>query len=89
MNIPDPIKVIGFFLPIPVLFAVGGQYIWMWFFLGVGGLLAGVELYSYKTTDKSISQRFWEWKDNKKKKSVIGAMLLFWAYLIAHLLWKW
>ena len=86
---PDPVKVVGLFLPIPILFAVGGQYIWMWFFLGVGSLLAGVEIYSYKTKDKSISQRFWEWDNKKLKIAIVSAWMLFASYLSAHLLLKW
>jgi hypothetical protein len=86
---PDPVKVVGLFLPIPILFAVGEQYIWMWFFLGVGAILGLAEGYSYLTKDKSISQRFWEWDNKKLKIAIVSAWMLFASYLSAHLLLKW
>ena len=88
MKIKDPVKVIGLFLPIPVLFFIAGMKWWGWFFTGVGALLAFAEGMSYLFRGISISEQFWAWQDKPMKYMIVTLWMVFAIYLACHLLWR-
>jgi hypothetical protein len=70
----------------------GHEVLWAIFFMAVGVVLIGFEIWSCLHDDKvSLSGKFWELdiKHPKVAHILIAVMSLFWMYLMAHLLWRW
>jgi len=89
----DAVKILAVFLiTLGVPFAVAGLWWWVIFWVCVGSLLGAYELIAKLTTGNTISKMFWIWKAKAPKwqvRSVIIGMILFWGYLIMHLLKGW
>jgi hypothetical protein len=65
------------------------EWLWMWFFIVVGGTLIGFEIFSCLTgSDISLSNRMWVLDATNPQASfrIACGMLVFWTYLLAHLL---
>lgn len=88
MKIKDPVKVIGLFLPLPILSAIGGLWWWFWFWMFVGVGLGIAELLSYKFKKMSLSEQFWYYDNDIIKTLFVSAWVLFSIYLACHLLWR-
>jgi len=87
-KIPDPIKVIGLFLPLPILCFIAGLKWWGFFWLWIGLVLIIMEWMSYACKGRSISEQFWDYDNKKMKAIIVGVWLLFAIYLACHLLWR-
>ena len=74
-----------------VPFVWAKEWLWMWFFITVGGLLIGFEIFSCLTgSDISLSNRMWVLDQTNPEASfrIVCGMVLFWSYLVAHLIWR-
>ena len=89
----DAVKIIIVFLiALGIPFALAGLWWWLVFWVCVGSLLGIYELISKLVTGKTISQKFWVWKETApawKKWSIGVGMVIFWAYLLCHLYLGW
>ena len=84
--------ILAFVLLLIAPFVVAGLWCWVKFWVAVGILLVIAEVISSIKTGKTISRRFWEWRDKAKgwQKILIGVgMSLFWVYLLLHLYLGW
>ena len=90
----DAIKLIAVFLitlGIPAL--ICGLMTWFWFWVAIASVLTIFEFSSKALTGKTMSKKWWVWKDKPttKKRNVvmfIVGMVVFWTYLILHLLFE-
>ena len=67
------------------------EWLWMGFFIVVGTTLIGFEIYGCLTgIDVSLSRRMWMLDQSNPSASfkIICGMVLFWAFLCAHLIWR-
>ena len=67
------------------------EWLWMWFFIAVGGLLVGFEIFSCLTgSDISLSRQMWILDVTNPQASfrIMCGLVLFWSYLCMHLLWR-
>jgi hypothetical protein len=74
-------------LIIPFIWA--REYLWMWFFIAVGGTLIAFEIFSCLTgSDISLSRQMWilDQVNPAASLKIACGMLLFWTYLLMHLL---
>ena len=91
----DAVKlVIVFLLFLGVPFAIVGLWWWFWFWVGLSIYLALYELISKLKTGRTISQRFWDWKNKAEIEQwqlwMVGVGLVcFWSYLLLHLYKGW
>jgi len=85
----DAIYVAAYLLGMAVAFALSGLKEWALFILSVAAVLGLWELYSIKVYGKTLSQRFWEFKEKHIKTATILLLMLvtFLAWLILHL-WR-
>lgn len=87
----DALKLIAVFILFLALpFYLAHLMWWFWFWVGLAVLLGIFEAASAIKNKRTLSQLFWKWKDEnpKAKWFVVGGMALFWAYLLAHLIYK-
>lgn len=88
----DAVKLIVALLFLMVPFALAGLWWWVYTWAAIAIVLALMELISYLKDKKTISQKFWAWWKTGavwKKVLIISGMILFWAYLILHLVFGW
>ena len=89
----DAVILIAAFLAMIVPWVIAGLWWWVGFWLVIASALAIAEALSFFITGKTLSQKFWAWKDDEltkawKKWLILAGMLVFWTYLILHLYLK-
>lgn len=82
------IIIVVFVLCLGVPFALAKLWWWFFFWVAIGTILGITEAVSYFVTGKTISQKFWKWRETApkwKKWLIFGGMVVFWCYLLGHL----
>lgn len=85
----DAVKLLAvFILFLIVPFVVAKLWMWVIFWSLLAVCLTVVELIAKIKTGKTISQQFWKWrKEHPKGKWVmVACLIVFWSYLILHLM---
>lgn len=88
----DAIKLILVMCFLIIPFALVKLWWWVGFWIALIILLGIVELISFLKDKKTISQRFWVWKEKAtfwQKFSVAIGMIVFYLYLLSHLYLEW
>jgi len=87
MKIKELLGVSLIFLPLLLPAAIFGQW-WLFLVFIVFGMCFGlVEWLAKAKSGKTVSQHFWIWARNNRKKSwvLLGSMLVGWLALLIHL----
>jgi hypothetical protein len=79
-----------FIITLALPFAFAGLWWWFWFWISLAALLGIFELAAYLKTKKTLSQLFWDWKDNHSvgKWWILAGLIGFWTYFLLHLYFK-
>ena len=86
----DAVLLILELMAVSVPYMLAGLWWWVGFWLLLSAVLAIVEIAAKVITGRTISQQFWDWRRNPatpawKKWTILGGMIAFWIYLLAHL----
>jgi len=89
----DAIILLAVFAAMIVPFIIAKLWWWVGFWISIAVMLSITELASYLITHKTISQRFWAWRKSShtpawQKWSIVIGMIIFWGYLICHLVFE-
>lgn len=85
----DAVKLLAVYVVFLICpFVIAHLWWWVTFWSSLAACLAITELVSKIKTGHTISQQFWEWRKNhpKSKWVMVGCLLVFWTYLILHLM---
>ena len=88
-SIMEILFIVSMFIP-TILMGVLGMWPLFWVFLLFSVCFGLVELIYVRKTGRTVSQHFWEFSRNNRKKAfiILGAMALFWIALLWHLGYK-